>query len=57
MTGRSGSILRYVLAAFPCFIILAILGKNKNFDQFYTLLSSFLLGLFVVSFINGYWVA
>lgn len=57
VTGRSGSVLRYVLAAFPCFIVLAIFGKNKSFDRFYSLLSLMLLGLFLVGFINGYWVA
>ncbi|MDP2637846.1 MAG: mannosyltransferase family protein [Candidatus Levybacteria bacterium] len=58
MTGRTGSMLRYVLILFPCFIALGILGsKYESFNKFYLFLSSMLLAIFLISFINGYWVA
>ena len=57
MTGRTGSMLRYVLVLFPCFIALGFLGnKYKSFNKFYLLLSGMLLAVFAISFINGYWV-
>jgi Gpi18-like mannosyltransferase len=58
MTGRTGSILRYVIILFPCFILLGLLNKKyKYFDTFYTYFAAMLLAIFAVSFINGYWIA
>lgn len=58
ITGRTGSMLRYVIILFPCFILLAILGKKyEYFNKFYILLSTLLLALFSVRFINFFWVA
>ncbi len=58
ITGRTGSMLRYVIILFPCFIFLALLGKKyEYFNKFYILLSILLLALFSIRFINFYWVA
>jgi Gpi18-like mannosyltransferase len=57
-TGRTGSMLRYVIILFPCFIALAIIGNRyKNFNKFYLFSSAMLLAVFAISFINGYWIA
>jgi Gpi18-like mannosyltransferase len=58
MTGRTGSMLRYVIILFPCFIVFALLGsKYPWFHKAYIFLSTLLLAIFAISFINGYWVA
>jgi len=56
-TGRTGSMLRYVLILFPCFIFLAILGQNRYFHYFHIFLSILLLSLLLVSFTHGFWLA
>ncbi len=56
-TGRTGSMLRYVLVLFPCFIFLAILGQNRYFHYFHIFLSILLLSLLLVSFTHGFWLA
>lgn len=57
LTGTIVSQTRYVLAGFPFFILLAGLSRYKLLDFFITSSSLILLGLFIVLFINGHWLA
>lgn len=54
--GNLVSMNRFVLAAFPVFMILAFLGKKKWINELITVVFLLLLGLFTVMFVNGYWV-
>jgi hypothetical protein len=57
ISGRTGSMLRYVLILFPGYIVIAhFLQKFPKFQPFYFFVSTLLLALFAVSYINGYWV-
>lgn len=51
-----GSMNRYLYEAFPLFLTLAKLGKNRLFDLTYTTFSLTLLGLLSLSFFSGKWV-
>lgn len=46
---------RYMLEIFPCFILLARLGRRSWFHQAYLLLALPLLAFFVLQFITGHW--
>jgi hypothetical protein len=48
---------RYMLAAFPFIVILALWGKRPRFDQFFMALGLPLLALNTILFIGHYWVA
>lgn len=48
------SLPRLSLAAFPTFIILAIMGKNKTADQLLTIILAILLGFFMVFWVDGF---
>ncbi len=50
------SMPRYLLPIFPLFILVAII-KNKHTISAYQMISLVLLCLFIVLFVNGYWVA
>ncbi|MFA6533469.1 MAG: mannosyltransferase family protein [Patescibacteria group bacterium] len=52
-TNSLSSFGRYALLIFPFFIILGILGKNKQFDEFITILFLLLLGFYTSYFIVG----
>lgn len=56
ITPSLSSFPRFLLPIFPIFISLAIL-KNEKVIFAYQLISTMLLALFVVLFINGYWVS
>jgi hypothetical protein len=49
------SMERYILEVFPCFILLARLGKRPWFHQNYLLLSLPLLAFFTLQFLTGHW--
>ncbi len=46
---------RFMLEIFPCFILLARLGRRSWFHQAYLLLALPLLAFFVLQFITGHW--
>ncbi len=48
------SLPRLSLTAFPTFIILAIMGKNKILDQLLTITLAVLLGFFMVFWVDGF---
>lgn len=48
---------RYLLVLFPVFIVLSSWGKNPVFNKLYLLVSSIMLGINIVLFANGFWVA
>lgn len=54
--GNLLSMNRFVLIAFPVFIILAINSKNKYVDEVISISMTMLLAMFTVMFVNGYWV-
>lgn len=47
---------RFLLPVFPIFIMLGLI-KNKRFEKIYLLFSGVFLIVFIVMFINGYWVS
>lgn len=49
------SMERYVLELFPCFIVLARLGRRPWFHQTYLLLSLPMLTFFTLQFLTGHW--
>lgn len=51
-----GSVNRYLFEAFPLFLTLAKLGKNKIFDSSYTTFALLLLGILSLAFYSGKWV-
>lgn len=55
-TPSLSSMPRFLLPIFPIFILIA-LQKNQYIIFFYQTISLLLLSLFVVLFINGYWVS
>ncbi|MBI4039535.1 hypothetical protein HY388_01790 [Candidatus Daviesbacteria bacterium] len=57
LTGVTTSMFRFVLAAFPMFIIGGILAKDELFYTGMLLVNISLLVIFTVLFISGYWVA
>ncbi len=54
--GNLLSMNRFVMLAFPVFILLALSTKNKYIDDVISITMAVLLGLFTVMFVNGYWV-
>lgn len=48
---------RYLLVLFPVFIVLSSWGRNPVFNKLYLLVSSVMLGINIVLFANGFWVA
>ena len=55
-TSQLSSIPRFLLPIFPIFILIAFI-KNQYVVFAYQLISIVLLSLFVVLFVNGYWVS
>lgn len=55
-TPTLSSIPRFLLTAFPIFILLALV-KNQKLIFFYQLVSIMLLSAFEILFINGYWIS
>lgn len=55
--GELAASMRYGLALFPAFIVLAIAGGNRLFHQSYLVASSSLAAVFMALFAAGYWVA
>lgn len=56
LTSTLMSMPRFLLPIFPIYIMIA-LWKNENASFAYQLLSIMLLSLFVILFINGFWVS
>jgi Gpi18-like mannosyltransferase len=54
-SGTSAAILRYALIIFPFFIVLATI-KDKNILFIWKLISTCLLALFSIMYINAYWI-
>lgn len=48
---------RYLIVLFPLFVIFALWGKNRRFDQFYVSIGPPMLALTTILFIGHYWVA
>lgn len=58
LTGTFSSMPRYILVCFPIFIIIALMiEKRKEFQIIYFTLSTLLLIINTILFIQGYWVA
>ena len=53
-TGKIMSIGRYILVLFPIYILLASI-KSETVRFAYALLSTLLLSMYVILFVNGYW--
>lgn len=47
---------RYMLALFPCFVVLAIAGRSPRFHTTWVVLSTLLLGFLTILFIEGWMV-
>ncbi len=47
---------RYLLALFPCFVVLAIAGRSRRFDTSWTVLSTLLLAFLTILFVEGWMV-
>jgi hypothetical protein len=54
--GLVRSMMRYELAAFPSFFVLAQLGANRNVDRFIVAVSAMFLGLLNLGFTNWYFI-
>jgi len=52
----AGSVSRYLMEAFPLFLVLAKLGKNPFIHYLYIFLCAILLGPLALSFFTGLWV-
>jgi hypothetical protein len=50
------SMPRYSVVLFPLFMVLAHLGRNRNWDRIILLVSAPLLGLFTALFATWYWI-
>jgi len=50
------SLSRYVLALFPVFICLGIVGRRGEFHNAYMVLSTGILALFTIQFLTGGWI-
>ncbi len=48
---------RYLIVLFPLFVIFALWGKNRRFDQFYVSIGPPMLALTTILFIGHYWIA
>jgi hypothetical protein len=47
---------RYVLEVFPAFIVLANMGKSRQFNLYYLTLAGALLAFMLMQFLTGYWI-
>jgi hypothetical protein len=47
---------RYLLALFPCFVVLAIAGRRRRFDTSWLVLSTLLLAFLTIQFVEGWMV-
>lgn len=56
LTSTLSSIPRFLLVIFPIFILIALV-KNKFLTLAYQVISLMLLSLFIVLFVNGFWVS
>jgi hypothetical protein len=50
------SLSRLVLELFPAFIVLAAIGKNRQFNLYYLTLSGAILAFMLMQFLTGYWI-
>lgn len=50
------SLSRLVLELFPAFIVLAAIGKNRQFNLYYLTLSGAVLCFMLLQFLTGYWI-
>ena len=50
------SLSRLVLELFPAFIVLAAIGKNRQFNLYYLTLSGSILCFMLLQFLTGYWI-
>jgi hypothetical protein len=55
-TGLTVSMIRYELAGFPAFFVLAHLGENRNADRIIVAVSSLFLGLLNFGFTHEYFI-
>jgi Gpi18-like mannosyltransferase len=55
-SGAMYSMMRFELAAFPSFFVLAQLGANRNVDRFIVSASAIFLGLLSLAFTNWYFI-
>ncbi len=54
--GSLGSMLRYVLVLFPCFVVFAVWGRNRIFHQVYLAVGTGLAAFFMILFVHWRWV-
>jgi hypothetical protein len=52
----TGSIPRFLMALFPCFMVLGKLGKNRYLDQALRATFAILLGVISIYFFSHFWV-
>ena len=50
------SLSRLVLEIFPAFIVLAAIGKYRQFNLYYLTLSGAMLCFMLLQFLTGYWI-
>src|SRR6266568_4755051 len=50
------SLSRLVLELFPAFIVLAAIGKNRQFNLYYLTFSGAILAFMLMQFLTGYWI-
>jgi len=48
--------LRYILKAFPLYLIFAIMAQAKNIDEILTIALGLIQGFFMVFWANGFWL-
>jgi hypothetical protein len=51
-----GAFSRYLLAVFPAFIVLAALGKSRQFNLYYLTISTAVLAFLLLQFLTGHWI-
>lgn len=47
---------RFALELFPAFIILAAIGKNRQFNLYYIVIAASLLSFLLLQFLTGHWI-
>jgi len=50
------SLSRFALELFPAFIVLAAIGKNRQFNLYYTIIGGALLSFLLLQFLLGRWI-
>jgi len=50
------SLSRLILEVFPAFLVLAAMGKNRQFYLYYLVLSVSLLSFMLLQFLSGHWI-